>query len=157
MAKLLTLDNLKLMCSAGNASRGSRDGVYLTNNGYVVTCCHGEQDGSLCLQINDDLVYTNPTSIRDCLKSKLGVNIGLNERVCLLPCNPARVRDRYALQLKQKNVTVGCNRWKGDTSLIIYKNGNKTYEYTEVTKDDSVKIVYGKSFDIRVALMNGTI
>ena len=157
MAKLLTLDNLRLVCSAGNLVRGSRDGVYLTNNGYVVTCCHGEQSGAICLQVNDSLVYTTPSKIRNDLRSKLGVNIDLNEKICLLPCNPARVRSRYSMQLKRENVVVGCNRWNGDTMLVIYKNGNKTFGNTEVTSHDFIKIVYGKSSDIKLALTNGTI
>ncbi len=160
MAKFVEKKNLKPLKSANNANRNTADGVLVSENGYIVTCCHGNKDGTLELQINDNYFVVFPDTIRDCLNLKLAVNIKKKDVLWILPCYPRQVRSRYGVGLKKHNIKIACNNWNGITTFVTYKNGVSLKENTmrnPIFSKDVISFIIGKQQDIQLAISNGKI
>ena len=101
MAKFVEKKNLKLLKTANNVNRNTADGILFSDNGYVLTCCHGKNDGSLDLQINNGFSAVSPKTIKEEVNKRFNVNIKKKDILWICPCYPKQIRARYKTELRK--------------------------------------------------------
>jgi hypothetical protein len=131
---MIILNNLSFVKSSGSSCRTPYDGILEKNGCYYLTFCHGNSDGDLGLQINDDMLSVSPTTIREVISNSLGYDIDSNSRIFIHPCFPNAVRKRYGNQLKDNFVFLTTGDWNDFTAHIIY-NGREFLPLAVSTAD----------------------
>jgi hypothetical protein len=156
MAKILVKKDLNVVCSSNNSGRLKYDGVLCDGKSYYITCCHGNRDGGLSLEINNSRSNIYPDTIREAINSKLGLKIKDNDKVFILPCHPKKVRSEYGKQLKKNHISLFCNNWGGDTEFAFY-DGDFVHIDDTYKPKTKVTLLVGKRNEIQREYDNGNL
>lgn len=86
---------------------------------FFLTFVHGGMDGSLAMQISDELFSVTPHTLRETL-SDIGINLPHTKRIVMFPCYPEQVTRRYAQELVENRIIVQGD-WNSLTGIVSDK------------------------------------
>jgi len=153
MGKIIVKKDLSLVCSASN--RGfPYDGVLKHKDEYYVTCVHGEEDGNLSLELNNEYFYVQPNTLRDVLNTRLGLDLKSSDKIHIIPCFPNLVRSKFGMDLYKNNIKILCHNWNGLTGIIYYDGD---FYAMQVNKQTDITIFVGKYSNLRAAANKQTL
>lgn len=100
------------------------DGLYKVNEDtYIITFCHGDEQGELGLQINDTMYDVSPDTLRSTLQDVLQYKLPTESRLFITPCFPSTVREVCGKELAKHNIFVEGN-WNAITNWNVISSRN---------------------------------
>jgi hypothetical protein len=104
---MILLKDLKPIISNGSTLDipGSRN-IFIKNGDYYVNFCHRDKDGTIALDINNNMFFTDPQNFRKIIYEKLNYFIPDNVKIFIAPCYPKKVEEKYGNLLREYNIEI---------------------------------------------------
>ncbi len=115
-----SIDNLS--CSFLPFTGRPTDGVYAKDNFYIITFCHGDEEGDLWLQHFFGSISITPKNFRKTLQNVYNINISKKSTIGIIPCHPQNVMSKQKEELEKNNMVV-IGDWEEITWFALAKNG----------------------------------